>query len=211
MILAVLGGSFDPVHSGHVALGRHLLDRGYAERLLVIPAACSPHKDGPREPDGHRLAMLRLAFGNVPGILIDDRELRRGGVSYAVDTLAELAVAHPGSELRLAIGQDNLAGFPTWRSPARILELATLLVFSREDSGPAAPGTLDEAKELLGRARLAEGRLIWVGDFRESVSSTGVRAMLGAGGDTAGMLPPEVRAYIDAHGLYRLPGNPAGP
>ncbi|MBU2502993.1 nicotinate (nicotinamide) nucleotide adenylyltransferase [bacterium] len=203
MILAVLGGSFDPVHSGHVALGRHLLAGGYGERLLVIPTARSPHKDGPRESGSHRLAMLRLAFAGVPGSAIDDRELRRGGVSYTADTLAELAAAHPGCELRLAIGQDNLAGFPTWRSPERILELASLLVVSREVPGPGVPRTPAEARRMLQEARLAGERLIWVGDFRESVSSTGVRAMLAAGGDTAGILHPDVRAYIDAHGLYR--------
>ncbi|MGD9548312.1 MAG: nicotinate (nicotinamide) nucleotide adenylyltransferase [Candidatus Krumholzibacteriia bacterium] len=203
MILAVLGGSFDPVHEGHAALARHLLAGGYAERLLVIPAARSPHKDGPRVSGDRRLAMLRLAFAGVPGSEIDDRELRRGGVSYTVETLAELAAERPGCELRLAIGQDNLAGFPTWRSPERILELAALLVFSREVSGPGVPRTPAAAGRMLQEARLAGGRLIWVGDFRDPVSSTGVRAMLAAGGDTAGMLHPDVRAYIDAHDLYR--------
>jgi len=128
MIRALLGGSFDPFHNGHLALVHHLLDGAWADRVVVVPAHRSPHKAHPVASGADRLAMARLALAGIAGASVDSREVERGGISYTVDTLAELSVANPGDQWRLVIGADNLSAFTTWRRWRRLLELAELLV-----------------------------------------------------------------------------------
>ena len=204
MTRAVLGGSFDPVHLGHLAMVRFLLDRRLGDMVLVVPAGRSPHKGEPAAGGDHRLAMLSLVFGGMPGVRIDDREIRRSGPSYTVDTLEELAAAGSGDSLRLVIGQDNLAGFPSWRSAQRILDLADLVVLARGGEGgsdsPFDPGAVTAGLRAAG---LNPRRIIWAPGFDQPVSSREVRDMLAEGADPAGGLSAEVAAYIRAHGLYR--------
>jgi nicotinate-nucleotide adenylyltransferase len=194
MLRAILGGSFDPVHLGHVAMARHLLDNELADSLMIIPAWRSPHKSGNSATPADRLAMARLALGDWDRVQVDDREIIRRQVSYTVDTLEELSRIHPDDKLRLVIGADNLAGFLQWRSPDRIQEIADIVVYPRNGHTPS----LDD----LAEAGLDPRRVIPVTDFDHPVSSTTVRAML-AGGDLAeDQLPHAVVAYITAHNLY---------
>ena len=194
MLRAVFGGSFDPVHLGHVEMAHHMLDKKLADHLLIIPAWRSPHKYENSAPPGDRLAMVRLAFTSLPGVSVDDREIVRGRVSYAVETLEELAVQYPQDRLRLVIGADNLAGFSGWRSPERIQELADILVYPRDGLVPAS--------RAIERAGLDLRLVIPVTDFDHPVSSTTVRAMLAAGKDPRTELSPQVAAYILERGLY---------
>jgi nicotinate-nucleotide adenylyltransferase len=196
MIRAVLGGSFDPVHDGHAALGAHLLAHGHADRLAVIPAGRSPHKDACLAGPEHRLAMCRLAFAGLASCAVDDREIVRGGPSYTIDTLAELAGEHRDDELLLALGADNLAGFPRWKDPAGILARARLIVYPRSGVKPT--------RRLCARAGIPADRVILVSDFDHPVSSTAVRAILQGGRIPAGSLHPDVAAYIRSRHLYGL-------
>lgn len=190
MIRAVLGGSFDPVHDGHVALASHVLDRKLAHRLIVVPARISPHKQATCADDVQRLAMVRLAFPADTRIEVRQDELRRPGPSFTVDTLRLLVAEHPQDRWRLVVGADHLAGFATWSEPSAILDLAELLVVPRRGHPAVAPPGVPAERMVV-----AEG-------FDTPVSSTGIRAMLAAGDDPVPGLPAQVSAYIRSHGLY---------
>lgn len=195
MTCALLGGSFDPVHSGHVAIARHVLGAGLADRVLVVPNARSPWRPEPLAPAVDRLAMCRLAFAAEPGIAVDDREVAAGRPAWTVDTLEALAGERPGERWRVVIGADHLATFGAWRRASRILELAELLVVHRAGS------PVDAA--AVAAAGLPPARVLVAPPFDHPVSGTAVRAILGAGGDGSGLLPGAVAAYIAARGLYR--------
>jgi nicotinate-nucleotide adenylyltransferase len=194
VILAVLGGSFDPVHHGHVALGAYLLEACLADQVLVMPAGQSPHKESYVAEPEDRLAMCRLAFDPVKGVVVDDREILRDGRSFTVDTLEDLHAAHPDDDLVLVIGADNLAGFPSWRKPDRIIKLARLAVFPRDGLVPTA-----RACSAVG---IPPERVILVNDFDHPVSSTSVRAILAQGRVPDAQLPPDVARFIRSHHLY---------
>lgn len=196
MVRAVLGGSFDPVHLGHVAMAAAVLERGLARKLLVIPAGRSPHKDDCLAPADDRLAMCRAAFSHLPDVEIDDRELRRPGPSFTVDTLRELLSENPADELVLVIGADNLDGFPDWREPDVILGLANLAVFARD-------GVIPDSRSL-DRAGIPSDRAVLVPDFDHRVSSTEVRGMLDRGLLPESLLPGEVAAHIRSRHLYGM-------
>ncbi len=203
MNLAVFGGSFDPVHRGHVGMVDYLLQRKLADEVVVVPAALSPFKAGHQAGPARRLAMLKLAFGSRPRVAIDECELNRRGPSYTSDTLEHLAATHPGDRLWLTIGQDNLTQLPRWHEVGRILEMAGLIVFPRgEQAGqrPAEPDPADLLRE--GGLTLAPDRVKVAADFHEPVSSRAVRARLLSGGDAAGLVPAAVAGYISRHGLY---------
>jgi nicotinate-nucleotide adenylyltransferase len=194
MLRAVLGGSFDPVHLGHLAMVDHMLDKELADLLVIVPAWLSPHKFENSADPQERLAMVRLAFAGQEAALVDEREIVRGGVSFTVETLEEIAGEFPGDRLRLVIGVDNLPGFSGWRSPERIQELADIVVYPRDG--------LDPTPEAILHAGLDPARVIPVTDFDHPVSSTTVRAMLRQGILPEDQLPSEVVEYIATHRLY---------
>lgn len=190
MIRAVLGGSFDPPHDGHVAMARRVLEDGLADVVHVIPAAVSPFKDRPAAPAEDRLAMVELAFADVPGTVVDPREMARPAPSWTVDTLDELVTAYPDDHWRLVVGADQLDGFGDWREPARLLTLAVLIVLARQ----GAPARLPEGVSTDSALLLA--------DFDEPVSSTDIRATLAAGRMPERGLAPAVAEHIRRRGLY---------
>ncbi len=189
MIRALLGGSFDPFHNGHLALVHHLLDGAWADRVVVVPAHRSPHKAHPVASGADRLAMARLALAGIAGVGVDSREVERGGISYTVDTLAELSVANPGDQWRLVIGADNLSAFTTWRRWRRLLELAELLVVARAGFGIEVP------------AEVPEGVVV-VTEFDSPVAATALRKSLAVGRLPRSEVPAAVLAHIQSGGLY---------
>ncbi len=195
MILAVLGGSFDPVHAGHVAMAAHVLRHRLADHVLVIPNRQSPWREAPLAGPDDRLAMCRLAFADQPQVTVDGREIAGGRPAFTVDTLADLARERPEDRWRLVIGGDHLATFRQWRDSERILSLAELIVLDRD----GAAG--DEAAQAA--AALPPERLVTAPPFDHPVSASVVRAMLMAGERPGPMVPPTVAAYIEAHRLYR--------
>ena len=205
MRIGVYGGSFDPVHIGHLLLAECCREQAGLDRVLFVPAATQPHKQDRRLADPqHRIDMLRLATGGHPAFDVATLELDRGGVSYTVDTHAALQSAQPAAELCLLLGPDALAGLPTWREPRRIAELATLVAVERESLDDLrAAATTAGLTELLGADRLAT-----LLDRRVRMPAIGIRASdlraaVAAGRSIRYRTPRAVEAFIAAHGLYR--------
>lgn len=207
MRLGIYGGSFDPVHLGHLLVAESCREQAGLDRVLFVPAAVSPHKQGRRmTPGADRLAMIALAIGGHPAFGATTLELDRGGVSWTVDTLEAIAAAHPTDHLHLILGPDALAGLPTWRSPERILDLATPLAVEREgiDDIAAVVGT-EPLRSLLGAAkapRIVDERVVCPAI---GIRSTAIRAAIGAGRSIRYRTPAAVERYIATHGLYRSP------
>jgi nicotinate-nucleotide adenylyltransferase len=193
----ILGGTFDPIHLGHLAVARQVLADLELERVLLIPSYQPPHRDPPAASPADRLEMARLAAAGLAGLDVDDVEVRRQGLSYAVDTLRQLKQADPGRELVLLLGRDAALEFGTWHQASAIGDLARVAVFNRAGTG-AGTGALRQAG-------LPAGTLSLVVDSPD-VSATEVRSRLAAGGDLSGMLPASVLEYIREHGLYNTRG-----
>lgn len=200
MPLILLGGTFDPPHIGHLVLGECARAQFGAPTVLYIPAgdpwrktASVPAPGGapplePREvsPAEHRLAMIRLATASNPAFVVDEREIRRQGPSYTVDTLEELR-AEGHDDLVLVLGADALADLPNWREPERIARLATLAVAPKPGSPPLPEGVPPHV--TIDMPPLA-------------ISSTALRERVAAGKPIRYLVPAEVERYIREHGLY---------
>ena len=144
MRIAIFGGSFDPVHNGHVGIARKALAELSLDRLFVVPAAVSPFKtsSSPRLSDEVRLKCIHAAFAGVAGVVVDARELEKGGVSYAIDTVREYALEFPGAEIYFIIGEDSVEGLPRWKDYE---ELKKLCVFK------SYPRTVESSTEVRRR------------------------------------------------------------
>jgi len=152
MKIGIFGGSFNPVHSGHVGLARKAIDELALDRLIVIPAATSPFKtDVAAEPLAPelRLMLVRAAFNGMDKIEVDDRELKRGGVSYAIDTVREIAAENQGAEIVFLIGEDSVEGLPHWKDYETLCKLCTFKSY---------PRTAESSTEV--RRRIAAGESI---------------------------------------------------
>jgi len=162
------------------------------DRLIFIPAGTQPFKLGtpPVASGQDRLEMVRLAVADDANYAVDDAEINRRGLSYTVDTLEHLSERFKGAQLFLLMGQDALAGFPQWRNPERIRELATLAAMERS----GAPGPRSEVA--------AEG-VVTVSTRRVDVSSTEIRERRRAKKSIKGFVPESVERFIEARGLYR--------
>ena len=191
MRIGLLGGTFDPPHLGHLVIAQEALHQLGLDRLLVIPAAVPPHKRDRRITDGDvRLEMARVAFGGVDGVDVSDLELEREGPSYTVDTLRSLREAHPGAELVLLVGADQVRELDTWKEGAEVRRLATLGVFRRAGQEPALPGGA------------GDGRVVELEIPRLDVSSTEIRRRVGAGEPVRFLVPDAVLAVVRREGLY---------
>jgi nicotinate-nucleotide adenylyltransferase len=201
----VLGGSFNPVHFGHLRIAEELADALEVESVALLPNGIPPHRDRARISTSQRIDMLRLAIADNPRLRLDLRETRRDGASYMVDTLSELRTEHGADcPLVLALGTDAFAGLASWREPERILALANLIVLTRPDCEVKAPDLpFNEARELadlLGKPAGLVGRL----DVTQlDISSSAIRSAQQAGGSMRYLLPRTVREYIELHNLYR--------
>jgi nicotinate-nucleotide adenylyltransferase len=199
MKIGVLGGSFDPIHAGHLAIAEAARDRHGLDRVLVVPAGVPPHKRGELAPAADRLTMVRLAIEGRPGLEASDIEIRRPGPSYTVDTLEELKRAHPDAELFFIMGADSLGEFFGWRNTRRILELARIVTVTR----PGWQGDIDPASfpgvpaEAIGR--MAADRVEIPGVAAESKR---IREAVRRGEPIDAEVPPSVAEYIRRRGLY---------
>lgn len=189
MRIGVFGGTFDPIHVGHLVTAVNVRHSLRLDRLLLVVANDPWQKAGTvATPAADRLAMVRAAVGDVDGIEASDLELRRGGRSFTADTLAELAGAEPEAELFLVVGSDAAAGLPTWEQVDRVRELATLVVVSRPGAEDALPPS-GWAHERLDVPRL-------------EVSSTDLRARFVDGRPLDYLVTQPVQDLIRARGLY---------
>jgi len=204
MRIGVFGGSFDPVHIGHLIAAEHCREQAALDRVIFVPAAVPPHKqDRTLAPAEDRLTMLRLATGGHDAFEVSTVEIDRGGVSWTVDTLGSLAAAHPGDTLHLILGPDALADLPTWREPQRILDLAQPLAVERESLDDLqALATHPALLRLLGAERLA--RLV-TGRVRMpavGIRASGVRERIAGGRSIRYLVPRAVEAYVHTHAVY---------
>ncbi len=190
--LGVLGGTFDPVHIGHLLLAQYVQEKMRLDAVLFIPAADPPHKEGRTDmaPAAARLAMVELAIQGFPRFRASRIELDRSGKSYTYDTLEKLRADCPGSELYLILGSDNAAQMSTWYKPNGILELCTVVAGSR----PTTSVQVDSA--------LAQ-RMVAINSPVIEVSSTQIRRRLSQGLSIRYMVPEKVEGYIEEKGLYR--------
>jgi nicotinate-nucleotide adenylyltransferase len=191
---AILGGTFNPVHIGHLCLAEEVRSAFGYDRIILVPAAIPVHKDAaPVIPGAHRLAMLRLAAADSDGLLVDDGELVRGGLSWTIDTVAELVprygiTGRPG----LVIGDDLAAGFSAWKDAERLSRSVDLILARR---------TGERHAEFPWPHRVVMNPLI-------AISSSVLRRRVAEGRSIRHLTPDAVAAYIAAHGLYRA-GSPA--
>lgn len=205
MRLGLLGGTFDPVHYGHLLLAESCREQAGLDLVWFVPAAVPPHKQGGALTSAaQRIEMLDLAIGGHPSFAVSRLEVERGGVNYTVDTLAEVRAARPGDELYFLLGADSLADLPQWREPGRICELAQLLVVRR----PGAPEP-DFAclEKIVAPQRLAEIRKRVVDMPGVDLSSTDLRSRVAQGRSIRFQTPRAVEKYIEAQGLYRGNGQ----
>ncbi len=195
--LGILGGTFDPVHRGHLALGGAARDEVGLERVLFVPAG-QPWRKADRQITSaeHRLAMLEQALEGEESFEVGTLELERGGPSYAADTLEALRRERPSDELFFILGEDALLDLPNWGRPGRILELAALLVARR--AGVARKAVEEEARRLPGLL----DRAVWLKMPPVDVSGTEIRDKVRRGLSIASLVPQVVEAYIREYGLY---------
>ncbi len=199
-----LGGSFDPVHAGHVAIARGAADALRLERVLLVPAHEPPHKRGrPLAPGADRLALLALACAADPRLQPHDAELRRGGVSYSVDTARQLlAELPPGARLFAIIGADMLADLPRWHRVAELCGLATFCPVARAGQ----PLDVEPLRPLIGADGVARIERHVLRLPPHPASSTAIRSALAEGRVPEG-LPPGVADEIARRKLYGAGGS----
>ncbi|MBN1306821.1 MAG: nicotinate (nicotinamide) nucleotide adenylyltransferase [Chitinispirillaceae bacterium] len=194
--IGIFGGIFDPVHYGHLAVGRLAFDHFNLEKIIYVPAGIPPHKvtSASVSPE-ERLEMLRIALEGETSTFIWEKEVRRPEVSYTVDTLSELTKLHPGSPLYFLVGADNLVEIPTWHRYRDILEMVTLCVTER-------PGYSMEIPPAV-----ATTPLLTFPSPQWGISSSLLRSYLAQGYQCKHLLPEGVREYIFTRGLYRQCGT----
>jgi len=193
--LGVMGGTFDPVHVGHLAVAEEAREVLGLERILFVPAGQPPHKPA-REVSAieHRVAMVELAIADNPAFELSRIEVDRAGPSYTVDTLEALAAG--GDRLTVILSAETFAELPTWHEPGRLFEAARVAVAPRWGYPAPDPGWL--AATFPGR----EDRVSYLEGPRLGVSSTALRARVAAGRSIRYLVPQPVAAYVAAHNLY---------
>jgi nicotinate-nucleotide adenylyltransferase len=188
--LGIYGGSFDPVHLGHLFVAQAALEELELDRLFLIPVAQSPFKPGHRPAPGElRLRFLRLALAGEDRCEVDDQEIRRGGTSYTVDTLRDYAARFPGLKMYYLIGADNAAKLNEWREPAALAGLAEFVAVPR-------PGGAAAVFPPPFRGRTLKG-------FPFGVSSSEIRARVKAGRPIDHLVPAAVAGAISETNVYR--------
>jgi len=199
--IGVLGGTFDPVHHGHLAIAEEAREALGLEHVKLIPAALPPHKPGrPVTAPEHRLAMLELATAGNPSFAVSRIELDRGGVSYTVDTLEAMQAAG-ARDVWFIMSSEALAGFPEWRHPDRILELCRLAVVPR--GGNDRPDLARVVDRFPGRA----DRFVFLSGPLLPISGSVVRRRVAAGRSIRYLVPDAVARYIADHRLYLEPAG----
>lgn len=194
----LFGGSFDPVHIGHILVARDVKERLRAQKVVFMPAYCAPLKDGHSASPEDRLMMLRIALEGEKGFEVCDYEIRKGGVSYTVETL-EWFGEEFGKRPYLLLGSDSALRLHLWKEPKKVLELSRLVVVDREGKLEAVRTYLKETFPYLKEGE--DFKLMQV--RRIDISATEVRRRLREGLSVYCMLPDRVRDYIEKNRLYR--------
>ncbi len=198
--IGILGGTFNPVHLGHLALARGAVKAFGLEKVLFIPSAKPPHKKpGALAPVKHRMAMLKLAIKGKPGFEISDIETRRAGPSYTIDTITRLKKKNPSADYYFIIGSDSLRELHTWKRIRDLLKLCTFITFTRPGKG--GPGRIKNTR--LGPARTCELMRHFMPGRMPDISSSAIRRRIAEGKNIRYLVPQAVAEYIAAKALYK--------
>jgi nicotinate-nucleotide adenylyltransferase len=208
-MIGILGGTFDPIHFGHLRTALDVMREVGLDQVRFIPLHGAVHRDQPETPAVLRMRMVEAAIAGQPGFVADDRELRRAGDSYTVDTLDSLRRDFPREPLCLLLGMDAFNGFADWRQPEGILRLAHLLVMHRP--GSSAPSDhraraileAHRCEEAAALRQKAAGLIQLQPVTRLEISSTRIRSLVAAGESARYLLPDAVLELMEQNGLYR--------
>ena len=199
MRVGIYGGTFSPVHNGHVAAAKAFMEQMWLDILYVIPTGVTPHKDMKGNATAaDRLEMCRLAFEGVEGVIVSDLEMKREGKSYTVDTLRELY--DPEGRLFLLMGTDMLMTLDQWREPDEIFRLCYPVYVRRETDGELDAPIVEKIKSYQDKYGKVVRRIVTPAI---ELSSTDVRTAVAEGFPIEGAVPPAVAAYIRERDLYR--------
>lgn len=207
--IGIFGGTFDPIHYGHLRTAFELLQALRLSEMRFMPAGNPPHREMPVASAETRLAMVQAAVEGQTGFTVDDREVRREGPSYSVDTLSGLRAEYPQRSLCLIVGMDAFLGLPKWRQWRELLELAHLVVAHRPGWRAPSMGPLGELLVDRGTGRIndlheAKAGCIYIHAVTQlEISSTELRKLISAGRDPRYLIPDPVRALIEKSGIYR--------
>jgi nicotinate-nucleotide adenylyltransferase len=207
----IYGGTFDPIHNGHLRLALELCEYLEAAEIAFVPCHIPPHRESPGASSKRRLELLRLAISEEPGLAVDDRELTREGASYTADTLRQIrGEIGPREPLVMIIGTDSFAGFDRWREWAAIPELAHIIVVARpgaEVDPGSAPGKLMAERAAGSVSDLHDspgGRILAAEPPLIDISATGIRERIADGRSPRYLMPDSVWRRICDLGLYRV-------
>jgi nicotinate-nucleotide adenylyltransferase len=201
MRLGIYGGSFDPVHYGHLLLAESCREQAALDEVWFMPAAVPPHKrQASMASPKQRVEMLELALAGHAAFRVSTLEIDRGGVSYTVDTVRTIHEQRPGDELFLLMGADTLVDLPNWREPAAILELALPLAVVRR--GATMPSD-EHVLALVSPERRQQWRALQIDMPILELSATEIRARVSARQSIRYRTPRAVEKYIETHGLYQ--------
>jgi nicotinate-nucleotide adenylyltransferase len=206
--LGIFGGTFDPIHFGHLRTAFELLHALRLAEVRFIPAGHPPHRGAPACDAARRLEMVRAAIADQPGFTADDREIRRDSPSYTVTTLRELRAEAPHRPVCVLLGMDAFLGLPQWYQWRDVLELAHVVVAHRPGSPAPGDGVLGDLVAARGTQRVedlhesAAGRIHVRPVTQLEISSTDLRELIVAGGDPRYLVPDAVRAIIHETGCY---------
>lgn len=196
--IGIMGGTFDPVHNGHLLIAENACEQLSLDEVRFIPTGRSPHKQGKSITDAtHRLRMVELAIADNPSFVLDDRELRSDALSYSYITLENMQKEFPEDRLFFIMGGDSLRDFKTWYHPERICSCATLVAAIRDDCDQVH---LKEYANELKRLYQADVRLIQTPNL--SVASSELRDRVAKNRSIRYQVPEDVRRYINRHHLY---------
>ena len=191
----MLGGTFDPMHNGHLAAAEAAIECADLDEVVFVPTGSPPHRPPAVASGSQRLEMCRLATAGDSRFAVSDMELVREGPSYTLDTLLGLRGANPHAELFLVLGWDAASQFGSWHRPADVLALAPIVLISR-------PGRATPTEADVEAAGLAPARVILCPRLTPAVSASEIRRQIASGGKVSGGLPDAVERYIVSHHLY---------
>lgn len=209
--MGIFGGTFDPIHFGHLRTAFEMLQALSFAEVRFMPAGSPPHRGAPVADAELRLRMVQVATEAQQGFVVDDRELQRDGPSYSVDTLTALRSEFPLTPLALMIGMDAFLGLPKWYHWREILQLSHIVVAHRPgwrapDIGPLGELLADRGTHRIGDLHQAKAGHIFIHDVTQlEISSTEIREMVSVGRDPRFLMPDAVRVVIQESGCYAQP------
>ena len=196
------GGTFDPVHNGHLEIARFVADQLPADLVVMAPAACNPLKAAPMADQDNRLAMLKMAVGDDPLFEVDPVELKRPQPSYTIDTMELVISEREDDEIFFLTGADSLEDFASWHRVGELMKMVSILVACRPPTGPAHVQSIVESiEDSLGIGR-GNSNISILSSPLIDISSTDIRNRISNGVSVDGMLPALVEQYIRQKGLY---------